>query len=430
MNESDLSVDDATIEALALGLTFVTSAAIGLLVGLERERNPAGKAGLRTFALIALLGTLAAMLGDVSDSGWIVALGVTAVGLSLAGAYLADPRSATGDAGMTTVIAAMVVFCLGAINYHGYRILAVALGIGMTALLHFKIELEGVARRLTPRDIRSMLQFGAVSAVVLPLLPNESYGPYGALNPFHIWLMVVLISGVSLAGYVAWRLTRDGKGLAATGLLGGLVSSTATSLVYARNARSGAVPVAHAAVVITLANGAMLARVLVVVLIVAPRAAWAAAIVVLPAMLLAAWTIVAHWKKSAAPGEPRADEYQNPADLFTAMLFGAGYALMLVLAAWLSDTVGTGGVYGLAVVSGLTDVDAITLSSLRLFSLGPLPLQATMTAIALGVAANLAMKAVLVAVIGGPALRRVAPPMLLLPAIGLAAGWFALRWIG
>ncbi|HEU0200796.1 MAG TPA: MgtC/SapB family protein, partial [Burkholderiaceae bacterium] len=192
---------------LSTALTFATSGAIGLLVGLERERNPAAKAGLRTFALIALLGTLSAQLAQAVDSGWVVALGLGVVGAAIAGAYFVDPRSATGDAGLTTVIAAMVVFCLGAINFHGHRALAVTLGVAMTALLHFKVELEGAARRLSPRDIRSMLQFAAVSVVILPLLPNEAYGPYAALNPFHIWLMVVLISGVSLAGYVAWRLT-------------------------------------------------------------------------------------------------------------------------------------------------------------------------------------------------------------------------------
>jgi uncharacterized membrane protein (DUF4010 family) len=323
-----------------------------------------------------------------------------------------------------------VVFCLGAINFHGYRILAVAIGIAMTALLHFKIELEGAARSLTPRDIRSMLQFGAVSAVILPLLPNRAYGPYDALNPFHIWLMVVLISGVSLAGYVAWRLTRDGRGLVLTGLLGGLVSSTATSLVYARHAQRGDLPARDCLIVIALANCAMLARVLLFVLIVAPGVAIAAAIALLPALLLATWPVVAGLKKAGPTPESSAHDYRNPANLLASILFGAGYALMLVLSAWLAETVGTRGVYGLAVVSGLTDVDAVTLSSLRLFNVGALPAQAAATAIVLGVGANLAMKATLVAILGGTALRRVAPRVLLLPAVALLLGWLALRAAG
>lgn len=411
---------------MEVGLACVTSTGIGLLVGLERERNPDAKAGLRTFALIALFGTLTALVAELTGSGWLPAVGAAIVGLALAGAHLVDPRTAAGDSGLTSVIAALVVFCLGAINFHGYRFLAVALGVGVTALLHFKIELEGVAQRLTPRDMRSILQFAAVTVVVLPLLPNEPYGPYGALNPFHIWLMVVLISGVSLAGYVAWRLTKDGTGLIATGLLGGLVSSTATSLVYARHAASGAMSDAQSAIVIVLANVAMLVRVMVLVLIVAPGAAWAAALPIVPAILIAGWAVAVQWRKSAHVIKTRPEEYRNPASMLASMLFAAGYAIVLLVAAWLSETFGTRGLYGLAVASGLTDVDAITLSSLRLFSLGTLTASATVTSIALAVGANLAMKAVLVAVVGGTGLRRVAPRMLLLPAIGLAVGWVAL----
>jgi uncharacterized membrane protein (DUF4010 family) len=414
-------------ETLSIGLTFATSAAIGLLVGLERERNPTAKAGLRTFALIAVLGTLAAMLAQAAASGWVLALGLAVVGVTLAGAYFVDPRTASGDAGTTTVVAALVVFCLGAANFHGYRTLAVAIGIAMTALLHFKVELEGAARRLTPRDIRSMLQFGAVSAVILPLLPDRSYGPYAALNPFHIWLMVVLISGVSLAGYVAWRLTQDRRGLLLTGLLGGLVSSTATTLVYARQARRGTAPLAHSMIVIVLANGAMLARVLLIALIVAPMAAATAALAIVPALLLAAVPVLARWSAAAGPADgAKESDYRNPAGLLTALAFGAGYALILLLSAWLSEKLGTRGMYGLAVVSGLTDVDAITLSALRQFNLGALAAIPTTTAIVFGVGANLVMKAALVVAVGGASMRR-AGLALLLPLAGLALGTAALR---
>lgn len=420
--------DETTLgNALSIALTFVTSAAVGLLVGLERERNPTAKAGLRTFALIAVLGTLSAMLARAADDGSMLALGMVIVGATLIGAYLVDPRSSTEDSGTTTVIAALVVFCLGAANFYGYQILVVAIGIAMTALLHFKVELEGAARRLTPRDIRSMLQFGAVSAVILPLLPNRGYGPYAALNPFHIWLMVVLVSGVSLAGYVAWRLTRDRKGLLLTGLLGGLVSSTATTLVYARHAQRGTLPSAQSLVVIALANCAMLARVLLIVLIVAPKAAATAAIVIVPALMLAAISAYARHNAAPAWADAKAYDYRNPANVLTAVAFGAGYALLLVLSAWLSDTLGSRGVYGLAVVSGLTDVDAITLSSLRLFNVGTLASESTAMAIALGIGANFVMKAVLVAFVGGASIRRAGMLTLLLPLPGLALGALALR---
>jgi uncharacterized membrane protein (DUF4010 family) len=408
-------------DAASLALTFATSAAIGLLVGLERERNPRAKAGLRTFALIAVLGSTTALLAQATDSGWVLGAGLLTIGIAIAGAHLVDPETRPDDFGTTTVVAALLVFALGAINAFGYRLLAVAVGIGMTALLHFKVELEGAAQRLTPIDIRSMLQFGAVSAVILPLLPNQAYGPYGVLNPFHIWLMVVLISGVSLAGYVAWRLTLARKGLLLTGLLGGVVSSTATTLVTARQVRASTQSATSALAVILLANVAMLVRVLVIIAIVAPGLLWLGACALTPAALLA--LPIALWRLKQGADETRsADGYRNPTNLPTALVFGTFYAAILMLGAWLSDVAGAHGLYALAAISGLTDVDAITLSSLRLFSTGALDQQVAVTAIVVGVGANLLLKSMVVFVVGG---RRIGTETALafLPSLlALAAG--------
>lgn len=408
-------------EGAHLALTFASSAAIGLLVGLERERNPRAKAGLRTFALIAVLGSAAALLARATDSAWVLGAALIGIALSIAGAHLVDPETRADDFGTTTVVAALLVFVLGAINVFGYRLLAVALGIGATALLHFKVELEGAAERLTPTDIRSILQFGAVTAVVLPLLPNEPHGPYGALNPFHIWLMVVLISGVSLAGYVAWRLTEARKGLLLTGLLGGVVSSTATTLVYARRAREARSIEPSAQVVILLANVMMFLRVLVIIAIVAPSALAAGACVLLPAALLA--TPVALWQLKRESGNvSRGTEYRNPTNLLAALIFAFFYTAILLLSAWLSQEVGVGGVYALAAVSGLTDVDAITLSSLQLAASQALELRFAMTAIAIAIGANLAFKAAVVLVVGGPGMGRDTAVGFVPSAFGMAGG--------
>jgi uncharacterized membrane protein (DUF4010 family) len=412
---------------LDLALTFATSAGIGLLVGIERERNPYAKAGLRTFALIAVLGTLCALLAREAESGWVLALGLFVIGAAIAGAYFADPRTTADDSGTTTVIAALVVYGLGALNFYGEPALAVALGVGMTALLYFKAELEGTAQKLTARDIRSMLQFGAVSLVVLPLLPNEAYGPYGVLNPFHIWLMVVLVSGVSLAGYVAWRLTLARKGLLLTGVLGGLVSSTATTLVYARHARQATHTQAASLVVIALANATMLARVLLIVAIVAPRAAPTIAVPIVLAFVAAIPAIALRLRSVGAESGDGSDDYRNPTNLAAALAFGALYAAILVVSAWLSDTVGARGVYGLAVVSGLTDVDAITLSSLQLFNTGTLPAIAAATAISLAVGANLVLKSLLVYGAGGRTIGLATIAAFAGPLAGLAGGVALLR---
>ncbi len=274
-----------------------------------------------------------------------------------------------------------------------------------------------------------MLQFGAVSLVVLPLLPNEARGPYGVLNPFHIWLMVVLVSGVSLSGYVAWRLTLARKGLLLTGVLGGVVSSTATTLVYARHARQATHTPAAALVVIALANATMLARVLLIVAIVAPRAAPTIAVPLVLAFVAAIPAIALRLRSVGTETGDGSDDYRNPTNLAAALAFGALYAAILFVSAWLSDKVGAQGVYGLAVVSGLTDVDAITLSSLQLFNTGTLPAIAAATAISLAVGANLVLKSLLVYGAGGRMIGLATMAAFAGPLAGLAGGVALLRWL-
>jgi uncharacterized membrane protein (DUF4010 family) len=190
---------------LSLILTFGVSAGIGLLVGLERERKPTAKAGVRTFTLIALLGSLAALLTEATGSAWALGAGALAVTGTLVAAYLQDPESVRDDSGTTTVVAALAVFFLGATNYYGYRIPAVALGVGITVLLYFKAEIEGFSQKLTGQDVRSMLQFAVLTAVILPLLPDRAFGPYDVLNPFQVWLMVALASRItSTAAGIDW----------------------------------------------------------------------------------------------------------------------------------------------------------------------------------------------------------------------------------
>jgi len=293
----------------------------------------------------------------------------------------------------------------------------------MTVLLYFKTELEQFSQKLTAQDIRSMLQFAVLSAVILPLLPDRAFGPYGVLNPFHVWLMVVLIAGVSLAGYVAWRLTLGRHGLLLAGVLGGMVSSTATTLVYARQVRDGAQTPASALLVILLANATMLLRVFGLVAVVAPAALLAAAAVLAPAALGTAIAVALRWRRAETPAPVTGGSgYRNPTNLLTALGFAAAYAAVLVLAAWAAATIGDRGVYALALVSGLTDVDPITLSSLRLLDGGGLTLRAAMTAVALAIGANLIAKAVMTAAIGGADLRGPAARAFALPLAGLLAG--------
>lgn len=387
----------------SLSLSFLTSLAVGLLIGLERERHRESKAGVRTFALIAMLGTLCALLGEKTGSPWLLAVGLlVSVGAVLA-AYLSAPTS-TPDQGTTTVMAAALTFCLGAAVWFGYSGIVIAVAIVATTLLHYKSQLEGFSVKLTQTDMASLLQFAVLSLVILPVVPNTGYGPYGALNPYHLWMMVVLISAVSLAGYVAWRLL-GGKGpVLLLGALGGLVSSTATTLVYSRGARGKPELEGTAATVILLANLVVLLRLTVLAVAVMPS--------ILPTMLpvmlagLAATLPVAWmtWRRHQEGQAMENPELTNPTDLPVALGFGVAYAVVLVAAAWLNDLAGVAGVYAVALVSGLTDVDAITLSSFRLFGDARVTAPGAVMAIVVALCSNAVVKATIVFVAGGRSL--------------------------
>lgn len=400
---------------------FATSIGIGLLIGLERERQSDIKAGLRTFALVGLLGCLCALLTQVTDSGWILAAGLLAIAAMIITAHVSDPLD-TGDPGTTSVVALLVCYALGAMVWFGHGSSAVMLAIATTVLLYFKTELHGISRSLTPVDLLSILQFGVLALVILPILPDRNFGPYDALNPRNIWLMVVLISGVSLAGYAALRIVGARHGAALIGVFGGLVSSTATTMIFARHARAHVAMARTAMVVILLANMVVLVRLSVVTFVVAPPVLLTLLSVLSLGMLLGVAATLWGWRQLESGDTLPLPEVANPTEIKTAVGFGALYALVLVLSAWLQDIAGSQGLYLLALASGLTDVDAITLSSLRMFGMEKLSANQTVMAITLATLSNLAFKTGLVVAIGGKALARFTFPGFLAIATGLIGG--------
>ena len=402
------------LEALAL------ATAIGLLMGLERERRPNALAGVRTFGLTGLLGAIAALLGEQLATPAFLIAGFALVALMIIAANFRNPEP--DDPGTTSVIALLVCYALGAMVWLGHGRLAVMAAVGTTMLLYFKSELRGVASRLTAQDWRSVLQFSVLSLIVLPILPNRGFGPYEAINPHQVWLMVVLISGISLAGYMALRLVGARYGAPLLGLLGGLVSSTATTMVFARHARENPALSATASLVILLANLIMVVRILAIAGALSAPVVPLLAAGCVPAMLIGAIVLARDWRQLAGKGALPVPETGNPAELHTAMGFGLIYATVLLCAAWLSDVAGQGGLYLLALASGMTDVDAITLSTLRLHGVGKVETSAAAIAIQLAMLANLTFKAGLAFTLGGPALgRRVLAGMLAVGA-GLAGG--------
>ena len=410
------------IEALP---QFLTSLAIGLLIGLERERNPSAKAGLRTFALVAVFGTLTALLSTKLGSPWLLIAGLLTVASMIIAAYINNP-SEENDPGTTTVIALVLCYGLGAMIWYGLAKLAVMLAIGITALLYFKPELRGLSQKLTRRDLVAVLQFSVLTFIVLPILPNQNYGPYDAFNPHHAWLMVVLISGISLAGYAALHVVGTRYGAPLLGFLGGLVSSTATTMIYAKHGKSNQAMLNLAASVIVIAGMVVLLRLLVVSAVVAYGALPSLLPVLAGGLVFGLVVALYNWRRMSKATELFIPETSNPAELHTAISFGLLYVAVLLGSAWMADIAGSQGLYAIALASGLTDVDAITLSSLRLFNLGQLSEQQTVTAIALAVLSNLAFKFGMVVFIGGWTLARQVATGFGAIACGLLVGLFVL----
>jgi uncharacterized membrane protein (DUF4010 family) len=402
---------------------FLTALGIGLLLGLERERNPTAKAGLRTFALVALAGAAAATLADIYDAPSLIAAGLAVLALTLIAAYYHQhDANLDQDPGTTTIAAVIACYLLAALIMAGYARLAVMIAILATTLLYFKAELGGAARKLERRDLVSMLQFAVVTFVILPLLPDQSFGPYGAFNPRHIWLMVVLISGVSLGGYVALRVVGREHGAVLLGTFGGLVSSTATTLAYSRHAKTTSNMTGLAVSVISTANLVLLIRLALLAAVLAPAALAVLAPVLATALIGGSAAFLLGRKRHGARADLTVPEIRNPAELRTALGFAAFYAAILLLSAWLADLAGSMGVYAVALVSGLTDMDAITLSSIRLHGAGTLSSSQLAIAVWLALTGNVVFKLGIVRIAGSAELFKRCIPAMLTVIAGATAG--------
>lgn len=409
-------------ESLRTPFKLLTSLAIGLLLGLQRERTPSAKAGLRTFALVALFGTITGLLADATGNAWIIATGLALVGLMIIAAYYQGEERPETDSGTTTVVAVLLCFGLGVMVWYDRSQLAVALAIAATVLLHFKTELHGFTERLSQRDVASVLQFAVLTFIVLPLLPDRSFDPYGVLNPYHIWLMVVLISGVGLAGYLALRLVGAKKSLVLVGMFGGLVSSTATTLVYSRQAAEYPETAPLGGAIIAVANLVVVPRLAIIGAVLAPGALPVLLPVLAGGLGLGLLLVTLRLRGVMATRDFTVPELANPTNLRVALGFGLLYAFVLLGSAWLSEHAGSHGLYLMALVSGLADVDAITLSSLKLFNDGRVTAGVAATAVSLAFIAAVAFKLGMLLVAGNRELFKRCAPALLAPAAGMAAG--------
>ncbi len=406
--------------------------AIGLMFGIERgwamraEAEGERTAGLRTLALSGLLGGVSAALAARIEGGAIV-LGLAFLAYALAIGFLRYREMAHDKTfGATTVVAAYLAFALGALAGLGETTVAAAAAVAATALLALKAVLHAWLRTLTWEELRAALVLLAMTLILLPVLPNRGYGPYEALNPYELWLMTVLIAAVSAAGYVAMRWLGGAHGVVISGLAGGLVSSTAVTLAFSRLAREGKAPEGALMAGALLAGATMMLRILVVAgSINPPLLAWLAPPLVLAATAMALYAYV---ELRTVSGQAVAAplELKSPFELSTVLKFGAFLAVIMVAAKGLTEAAGGRGANLLAAVSGIADVDAITLSLSRLGGRS-LSLEDASVAILLAATVNTVTKAVLGWVAGGrgPG-TRLAIGSLLALAAG-AAGYVGLR---
>lgn len=410
---------DLTLTFQNLGIAL----GLGLLVGMQRERAASVLAGFRTFPLVTLLGVLSAALAQ-TFGGWIVAAGFLALAGLIFAANQIRLRDAQADPGLTTEAALLVMYGVGAYLTVGHRPVAVVVGGTVAMLLYLKPELHSLARQIGEADFRAVMQFVLISLVILPVLPNRNYGPFDVLNPHRIWWMVVLIVGISLGGYVAYKFFGDRVGVAVAGILGGLISSTATTVSYARRSKAAAETAGMAALVIMLASTVVFVRVLAIAVAVSPAvfraglAPLASLIALLGVLSLAGWRRT-HTQTLTMP------EHSNPSELKSALVFGLLFALVLLATAAGKEYFGDRGLYAVAAFSGLTDMDAITLSTAQMTNAGRITPDTAWRLILLAALSNLVFKGGVVLALGDRGLFR---RILWLFGVALAAGAGILAW--
>ncbi len=415
------------MEQSELLLRFGVAISIGFLIGLQREvaHGRDGReiiAGERTMALMGLAGCLAAMAADVIGSAWGFVAVFSLLGLLVAIAYFIDAQK--GAVGLTTEVATLIVIVIGGLCYWGFLTLAAALGIATAVILSLKLETDQFARALTREDIVATLKFAVISVIVLPVLPDEAIfaAPFDVLNPFKIWLMVVFISGISFLGYVLIKVVGSQQGIGLTGLLGGLVSSTAVTLSFSERSNRDTSLAKPFALAITVSWVTMFVRVLVEVG--ALNMALLKVVWVPIAAAAGVGLLYCGYLLLSQRSDDKADvDFSNPFDLGSAIKFGLLYGIILLVTHAAQDFWGETGIYISSIISGLADVDAITLSMAELSKSGGLALETASQAIVLAAMSNTVVKSGIVLLGGAAALKKALLPgvvLMLVTGIGVA----------
>ncbi len=385
---------------------------LGLLVGLQRERAESHVAGVRTFPLITIFGTLCAALSE-QFGGWALAGGLVGVVTAMALGNLSEARHGKVGSGITTEITIITMFAVGALVWPREIPVALPVVVGgiVAVLLHAKKMLHTFAQRLGEKDLHAIMQFVLISFIILPVLPNETFGPgpIHVINPREIWLMVVLVVALSLGGYALYKKIGDRAGTVLGGVLGGMIASTAMTVSFARRSAGTTNSAMAGGLAIVIASTVVYARVLTEIAVVAPNSLRMMALPIVAIMAVSGVVALAAWTLTRRSGV-WLPEQENPTEMKSALMFGVMFTIVLVASAAANHFFGDRGLYAVAALSGMTGVDAITLGTARHVEDGVVAVQVGWRAIVLATMSNLVFKMWIVGVLGS---RR------LLVAVGL-----------
>jgi uncharacterized membrane protein (DUF4010 family) len=407
---------------------FFIALLIGALIGLEREFIQQKEeipefAGIRTFPLIALFGALSTYLFEN--------YGLLPFGAAFAGIILLMVSSHVGkqvkskeDSGITTEVAALLVFLLGASVFWVDIAVSAALSVVVTLLLSIKKDLHRAIRRMKGRDLKLTLQFALISVVILPILPNQTIDPLGVINPFRIWLLVVFVSGIGFIGYLLMKFLDADTGIWLTGLVGGIVSSTATTLSFASRSKQNPEHSPQFAQGILLASAVMSLRVIIVVAVLLPSLLVVIGIplaVMMLVSLIIVYILKRRFEQSGKEGK-EIIKVENPLRLTTAIYFGGIFAVVLVLVDLANRYFGKIGVYLASSITGLTDVNPIMLSMSEFAKNNQLAIQVAGVSIVLAALTNTLSKGLIAGISGSKEMRPfIVYPFSFILASGIAA---------
>jgi len=395
---------------------FAVAILIGILIGLQREYSFASgeekehTAGIRTFALLSMMGCAAAFAGEIINSVWPVIAVIGVAGTLLAVTQYAD--TVQGKSGLTGEVSAILAVFCGMFAYWDKMVAAAALGVATTLLLSVKPELHGMVHKMSREDLFATLKFAVITAIILPILPNTTYGPvpYNVINPFNIWLFVIFISGMSFVGYVLMKIIGADRALTITGLLGGLTSSTALTLSCTRLSKESVDLGKPLALAIIIAWTVMFVRVLILVQVLNPALAQHIFIpMLIPIALGVGWSLYLY--RSSNSKQTAEMKFSNPFELWPAIIFALLVTAIMIISKAAQINWGSMGIYLTSIISGFADVDAISISMSQLNkAAGGIDTPKAARAIILAAAANTFAKSIMSLSFGSRSLKKALLP--------------------